>query len=127
MMNTTNKVFVYGTLKKGNSVRGLDQFDGADFVGPATTTKAWYDMVDFGPFPAVVPGGDSYISGEVWEVNDEVMEVLDRIEGYPDFYNRQIVETTRGPAWLYYLTDGFDSEDVWLEPDNNNVLTWHDN
>lgn len=125
-MAKTNKVFVYGTLRKGNSLRGLDKL-GAEFVGDATTTEAWYDMVDFGPFPAVVPGGESYVAGEVWKVNAEIMERLDYIEGYPDFYKRQIVETTVGPAWMYYLTDGFEAHDVWLEPDSNNVIEWQDN
>ena len=120
-----DQVFVYGTLKAGNSIRGMDRL-GADFVAEATTTEAWFDMVDFGPFPAVVPDGESYIAGEVWQVDNEIMEILDQIEGYPHFYKRQIIETTAGPAWMYYLTDGFDTDDVWLEPDSRNVITWND-
>lgn len=118
-----NQVFVYGTLQRGNEIRGLDRM-GADFIDTATTTQPWFHMVDFGPFPAVVPGGDSYIQGEVWKINKKIMDIMDQIEGYPDFYKRQIVETTSGPAWMYYLTDGFDGDDVWLEPDQNNILTW---
>ena len=35
-----NKVFVYGTLKSGGEIRGLNQFgDGANIVGKAKTQK----------------------------------------------------------------------------------------
>ena len=37
------------------------------------------------------------------------MEQLDAIEGYPDFYNRQVTHTTQGKAWMYYL-EGKDYE-----------------
>lgn len=103
----THRVFVYGTLKKGNSVRGLNMFSdrGVDFISDAVTTEAEYSLYDLGAFPAVTLGGNNRISGEVWEVNDQMMEVLDSIEGYPDFYNRVITNTTSGPAWMYYIPD----------------------
>lgn len=97
------KVFVYGTLKSGGKVRGLDQFPGASIVGKATTTYPDYDMVDLGSFPAVLLKGKKYIQGEVWEVNDQTMLELDMIEGYPDFYNKQIVDTSKGRAFMYFM------------------------
>ena len=46
-----NKVFVYGTLKSGGSIRGLENFgDGAVIVGRAKTTYPDYTMVDLGAF-----------------------------------------------------------------------------
>ena len=54
----SNKVFVYGTLKSGGQIRGLNQFgDGAVIVGKAQTVYPDYDMIDLGAFPGVVKGG----------------------------------------------------------------------
>ena len=96
-------VFVYGTLKGGNKIRGLHSTNGADFVGSATTTEAAFDLSSLGHFPAAELHGEYRIKGEVWSVDDDTMQQLDRIEGYPDFYNRAEVMTTRGKAWMYYI------------------------
>jgi len=101
-----NKVFVYGTLKSGGEIRGLNNMAGpnnAEIVGIATTTYPDYDMLDLGAFPGVVMGGTKKIKGEVWLVDDETMEQLDAIEGYPEFYNRIPTETTQGKANMYFL------------------------
>lgn len=106
-MDNMHKVFVYGTLKSGGSIRGLNNFgEGADIVGKAKTTYPDYNMEDLGAFPGVFLKGTKYIQGEVWEVDDEVFEMLDGIEGYPDFYNRIKTETSQGKAWMYYLDKG---------------------
>jgi gamma-glutamylcyclotransferase (GGCT)/AIG2-like uncharacterized protein YtfP len=43
---------------------------------------------------------------EVYEVSDELFtNKLDRLEGYPDFYNRMEVNTSFGKAWIYFLND----------------------
>lgn len=98
------KVFVYGTLKSGGELRGLDRFgDGATIVGKAKTVYPDYEMADLGAFPGVFLNGEYHIEGEVWEVDEDTMEDLDAIEGYPDFYNRQLTHTTEGKAWMYYL------------------------
>ena len=47
--------------------------------------------------------GTKKIKGEVWQVNDETLEQLDAIEGYPEFYNRIPTETTEGKALMYFL------------------------
>lgn len=103
-----NRVFVYGTLKSGNSVRGLHNTPGAEFVTVATTSSGLYRMIDLGAFPAVLFGGKDDIVGEIWEVTDEVFEQLDRIEGYPDFYTRTIVQTDQGYAWMYHFRKNHD-------------------
>jgi len=98
------KVFVYGTLKSGGELRGLDRFgDGATIVGKAKTVYPDYEMADLGAFPGVFLNGEYHIEGEVWEVDEDTMKDLDAIEGYPDFYNRQLTHTTEGKAWMYYL------------------------
>jgi gamma-glutamylcyclotransferase (GGCT)/AIG2-like uncharacterized protein YtfP len=126
-----NKVFVYGTLKSGGEIRGLNGFadpNKAQIVGMATTTYPDYDMLDLGSFPGVVMNGTHKIKGEVWEVDDETMEMLDAIEGYPDFYSRIPTETTQGKAHMYFLGAdykekyaGMQSTQIELEGD---TLSW---
>jgi len=98
-------VFVYGTLKKGNQIRGLDSFGNAEFLGIAFTTDSLYSLYNLGSFPAVTFDGHNSIHGEVWQVDDQTMDILDSIEGYPNFYNRVKVSTTKGNAWIYYIPD----------------------
>ena len=97
------KVFVYGTLKSGGAIRGLDGQAGAELLGDAVTTDASYTLFDLGSFPAVGIKGNNKIKGEVWEVDDKVFASLDAIEGYPDFYDRKQISSTKGNTWIYYI------------------------
>lgn len=117
------RVFVYGTLQGGNSQRGLHLFSGAKFQGKATTQESSFGLIDMGAFPAVVPDGNIDVAGEVWEVDDDTMEILDSIEGYPTFYNRRPTQTTLGEAWMYYMQDSSKYEHDKIEP-NNGVCVW---
>lgn len=130
-MSTCHRVFVYGTLKKGNPVRGLDSASGPTFVGPAVTVDNHFKMIDFGDFPAVLisSSGQQRISGEIFLIPSELMPVLDAIEGYPNFYDRMIVDTTLGKAWIYYLPDinyfsDFLEKSVNLSV-NQNIASWN--
>jgi len=118
-----NKVFVYGTLKKDNSTRGLNLWSDATYVGDAVTHDQ-FNLWDMGSFPAVTLKGNASISGEVWEVSDEVFESLDRIEGYPEFYERTEIETAYGKAWMYYIPDIEPYYRAELIEPFNNTASW---
>lgn len=96
-------VFVYGTLKKDHG-RSLHDMVGASLQG-ADITYPRFSMWNLGPFPAVSFKGSKCISGEVWLVNQDIMNYLDFIEGYPDFYSRERITTQEIPGshWIYYL------------------------
>jgi gamma-glutamylaminecyclotransferase len=119
-----NKVFVYGTLKKGNPLRGLEKIKGAEFLGEALTSDYDYVMRDLGPFPAVSSPGFHQVSGEVWNVTDDVLELIDIMEGHPDFYCRRQVETTLGTAWMYLVSDDFLESGKAVSPAESGVLCW---
>ena len=121
-MMQTYKVFVYGTLKSGGRVRGLDQFDGANIIGEALTTDALYSLYDLGSFPCVCLDGNQRIKGEVWEVDTETLKILDAIEGYPDFYNRKEIDTTQGKVWMYYIPD---VTSMTRKPVHGEVAEWN--
>ena len=92
------KVFVYGTLMRGERAERLMPQE--RFVGEAVTTKASFEMRNYhGLFPAVFPDGKERIKGEVYEVSPDELRELEDYEG--DLYKRQTVETTRGPCDVF--------------------------
>ena len=82
---------------------------GARFVAPAVTVDAFPMFVDHYKIPYLVhrPGEGSRIAGELFEVDDESLSVLDELEGYPVRYDRLkidvAVEGSDMQAWLYAL------------------------
>lgn len=138
-MEETIKIFVYGTLKSGNSTRGLDSPQFADVektkLGIAKTTSSKFNMVDLGAFPGVVVNGTHDILGEVWEGGKDFLDLCDSIEGHQkdkeaNFYHRDKVDTTEGSAYIYHLDPwywsdyGDDYENVPSITLSNNTLTW---
>ncbi len=88
---TTQRVFVYGTLKRGHGNHRLLDTKGATYLGKAQTVGDW-TMVGKGmPFPYLLKydkdlGGK--IQGEVYEVDASVNADLDNLEGVPTHYRR---------------------------------------
>ena len=127
MNNNWHQVFVYGTLmQSANTIRSLDKFgDHAEFVACSHTESASYTMHNLGYFPGVVLSGTDKVAGEVWRVTSEAMHELDIIEGYPDFYKREITQTQHGQAWMYYLPDNLIS-DSEIVKSNRSKASWLD-
>lgn len=86
-----HKVFVYGSLKRGRGNHRLLQ--GAQFLGPAQTDEDTFRMYDLGAYPGIVHehGPNHPVKGEVYLVDDDTLKDLDRLEGYPGFYNRKTI------------------------------------
>jgi len=97
--NSTTLVFVYGTLLNGEpNHRVLAE---AELVGLASTEPAF--LVDLGAFPALVPGGNTAVAGEVYKVDNATLARLDRLEGHPRFYRREPITLDSGQDALAYL------------------------
>lgn len=92
------RVFVYGTLRRGQPNHPL--LRGATFLG-GHCTEAAFTMVDLGTYPGVVEGGTTSITGEVYRVDRATLGRLDRLEAYPLVYTRKQIETPFGAAWIY--------------------------
>jgi len=69
-------------------------------------------MLDMGAFPAIIPTKrrSDMVGGEVWEVSDGTLEVIDKLEGFFDegnprnLYNREEYETdVNGEVFVYVL------------------------
>ena len=95
-------VFVYGSLKRGFGNSGL--LRNSKFMQDAVTHPS-YTMVNLGFFPGVLLKGNTPITGELYSVTESDMKVLDRLEGYPSFYNRMRIPLPGLDVepWMYYL------------------------
>lgn len=97
-MNT--RVFVYGTLLRGESNERF--LRSARLVGAARTRPA-FTLYDLGAFPGLVEGGSVAVTGEVYEVSEETLAALDRLEGHPTFYRRTAITLDGGALASAYL------------------------
>lgn len=101
------RLFVYGTLKRGHGNNVL--LDKATFVGRCIISTH-YTLHSLGGFPGLVrtkreqPG---IVGGEVWEVDDLTLRRVDQLEGHPEWYTREEVQTPFGVAWTYTLPENY--------------------
>jgi gamma-glutamylcyclotransferase (GGCT)/AIG2-like uncharacterized protein YtfP len=75
---------------------------GSKFIG-AIKTAPEFTMYDLGDYPAVIENGSSIIYGEVYKISSNSLSELDNLEGYPDLYNRILIELLFDFVWMYVL------------------------
>ena len=125
------KVFVYGSLKRGNWNHRFYLSD-SEFICEAKTMDSNYDMVNLGSFPAMENEGRYYISGEVYEVNRRTLSKLDSLEGNGYFYTREKIgvfptdEQTSAwfYAWAYIISSSHRAVSRLIPPDSFNTKSW---
>ena len=100
-----HKVFIYGTLKNGDNVKGMYENESAKLIGKAITKFPEFDLVDLGPFPTIRKNGDFKIQGEVWHLSNDRLKKFDKIESVGVLYERVHLETSLGMVWCYFLLD----------------------
>ncbi|MDX1437573.1 MAG: gamma-glutamylcyclotransferase, partial [Anaerolineales bacterium] len=113
-------VFAYGTLRPG---RGGSPPEDSRYYGqiqaylqearPAELKQA--NLYDMGSYPAARPG-EAQIIGDLLQLDRAALEVIDRIEGHPVFYRRELVTVHcdgRGvEAWVYWAPKGLEQAGV---------------
>ncbi|EGV18236.1 gamma-glutamylcyclotransferase family protein [Thiocapsa marina] len=92
------RVFVYGTLLRGEVNHHL--LAPAEYLG-AHRTAACFSLYLLRAYPGAVRGGGTAIHGEVYGVDRAGLRRLDRLEDYPTLYDRQLLATPYGRAWIY--------------------------
>jgi len=95
-------VFIYGSLRRGSERAMSITFPGARFIAEAKVNGSLYD---FGAYPGLIlDGSNSIVTGEAYEVDDQLLEELDDFEMSSN-YHRQPVEISFGAekrtGWTY--------------------------
>ena len=101
-------MFVYGTLKIGerNNKLIIDE----RFI--AATDVRDMVLINKPDYPYAIDRKGRKIHGELYQISEECLEQLDVLEGYPEYYDRKIVNTDDGRAWIYYLNDAKEAKQL---------------
>lgn len=98
------KYFAYGMNTNLDEMAA--RCPGAVCLGPAWIND--YALV-FRYFADIEPSAGNWCDGVLWEITDDNLSALDRLEGYPWHYTRftVVVHTDRGSdtALVYQMTD----------------------
>ena len=107
--------FAFGQLSPGDTlyIRGgryHELLGAAPFRGE-TTTAASFELVDLGPYPALVSGGATAVAGELFLVDQAILSKLDELEGHPSYYQRRVIELEGGQHAVAYVMPRSDAGD----------------
>ena len=85
---TRCKLFVYGTLKRGQ--RRHDLLASGTFAGHARTTPTvrLYVLAEYPALVEVITAGES-VEGELWDIPADEIDSMDRYEGSPYLFARR--------------------------------------
>jgi gamma-glutamylcyclotransferase (GGCT)/AIG2-like uncharacterized protein YtfP len=93
-------LFVYGTLREGEVQHGL--LAGAHFLRMVSTAPAFY-LVEVSPYAALVRGGATSVTGELYEVDLATRRVIDVERQVPQLFTRETIELADGTSADTYL------------------------
>ena len=95
-------VFVYGTLRRGCAGAMSIRFPSSQFISDAKVSGSLYDL---GAYPGVLLNeSNSLVIGEVYEVDDEILNELDDYEASSHYCRKQVeisLGTHRRMCWIY--------------------------
>jgi len=103
---STVQIIAYGTLMTGEHNHRFCR--NAVSIQPCTIQGTLYDT-GWG-FPAFEPGRGGIVKAELIEIPIEDWPDMDRLEGYPRLYDRQLIPATLTDgntieAWVYIMND----------------------
>lgn len=79
------RLFVYGSLKRGCCHH--ERLQAARYVGVAETPPG-YSLFRVGDYPALVALGSGVVSGEIYEIDADLLADIDEFEDAPHLYQR---------------------------------------
>jgi gamma-glutamylcyclotransferase (GGCT)/AIG2-like uncharacterized protein YtfP len=95
-------VFIYGTLRRGSAGSMSIRFPKSRLIAEARVNGRLYDL---GPYPGLVSDeSSSLVAGEVYEVDDGVLNELDEFEDSSNYVRKQVEVSFAGQktnCWTY--------------------------
>lgn len=102
MASPDRRLFVYGTLLKGEP--GHSVLEGSESLGTAQTEPA-FQLVDLGPFAALIPEGTTSVAGELYRVAMATVLRIDVLRQVPILFDRARIRLADGSeADAYVMT-----------------------
>ena len=99
---TRHSVFVYGSLRSGSPRSMTMRFPNSKFVAVAKVSGSLYDL---GEYPGLILNdSNSPVIGEVYEVDDELLNELDDFEASSNYVRKQVevsVGADTRKCWTY--------------------------
>ena len=100
MMSERVRLFVYGTLMRGEP--NAEALTGSTFIGAAATV-ATYRLVALAGYPGLLAGGDTSVKGELYLVDPQLLAAMDELEDCPALFRRAEVQLAEGGTASAYL------------------------
>ena len=95
-------IFVYGSLRDGSPRSMSRRFPESKFIADAKVNGSLYDL---GPYPGLVLNEtNSVVVGEVYEVDDKLLQQLDDFEASSNYLRKQVeipLGDQRRLCWTY--------------------------
>ncbi len=95
-------VFVYGTLRRGGERAMSIRFPTSQFIADAEVSGSLYDL---GRYPGLLSNEPhTSVIGEVYEVDDEILNQLDDFEASSNYLRKQVeisLGTHKRICWTY--------------------------
>jgi gamma-glutamylcyclotransferase (GGCT)/AIG2-like uncharacterized protein YtfP len=95
-------VFVYGTLRRGCPRAMSVRFPNSKFITDVRVRGSLYDL---GAYPGLLLNeSTSLVTGEVYEVDNELLNTLDEFEASSSYLRKQVeisLDTQRKVCWTY--------------------------
>lgn len=102
-------IFVYGMLRRAGARAMSISFPGSKFIADAKVSGSLYDL---GAYPGLLlDESNSSVTGEVYEVDDELLNELDVFEASSSYRRKQVevsIDVHRKVCWIY--VPEYDSE-----------------
>jgi gamma-glutamylcyclotransferase (GGCT)/AIG2-like uncharacterized protein YtfP len=91
------RVFVYGTLRKGESNHHYLQ--GGVLIEDGVWAKG-YTMYDLIAYPCAIPTQEGQIKGEIWQIDENCLAEIDKLEGIEEGLYTRILDNVL-QAYIY--------------------------
>ena len=95
-------VYVYGTLRRGSARAMSVRFPVSKFIAEAKVSGSLYDL---GAYPGLLLSeSNSWVIGEVYEVDNEILNELDDFEAASNYWRKQVeifLGTLSRTCWIY--------------------------